>query len=137
MGPFFEKKMGSVNFCYKVLKSSKKFGPYMGDPYVTILRVTCKRFIKILTYKQVKKKVHWMGYYLGFKHLPYLGYSIFLHFCEKTIQVLLRTYINTSKLYNAGIWKRLLLHIKNRMPCFRYNKNINCVSLSFFSLFHQ
>ena len=58
-GSFLSKKLGSVNFCYKVLKSSKNFGPYflkvqyqwslisqisstgpyMGGPYITILRV--------------------------------------------------------------------------------------------------
>ena len=61
-GSFLSKKLGSVNFCYKFLKSSKNFGPYflkvqyqwslisqisstgpyMGGPYITILRV-CKR----------------------------------------------------------------------------------------------
>ena len=58
-GSFLSKKLGSVNFCYKFLKSSKNFGPYflkvqyqwslisqisstgpyMGGPYITILRV--------------------------------------------------------------------------------------------------
>ena len=61
-GSFLSKKLGSVNFCYKFLKSSKNFGPYflkvqyqwslisqisstgpyMGGPYITILRLLNK-----------------------------------------------------------------------------------------------
>ena len=67
-GSFLSKKLGSVNFCYKVLKSSKNFGPYflkvqyqwslisqisstgpyMGGPYITILRVEFYFFLTVV-----------------------------------------------------------------------------------------
>ena len=75
-GSFLSKKLGSVNFCYKFLKSSKNFGPYflkvqyqwslisqifstgpyMGGPYITILRVLGNRANFFRNFNFAKRK---------------------------------------------------------------------------------